>query len=143
MILTLAPASAGARAAQALACSLVAVGDCNGQVWCNECSRGSLSGTIARGMNGTCMDNYPYTAADALAALDGLIQLFGEPIGKGERGGQLVQRTSIAPVSRVKDGRDCTAALYDAQKRADCNCAMIAGNRSARSGACRKGHYCR
>ena len=83
-------AAAVVPAGEAFTCTPEAVWDGDGPVWCQEGPRIRLAGIAARELDGSCSDDHPCPAADAMVARDALVDLIGRPTGTGRHGHVLV-----------------------------------------------------
>ena len=130
-------------AGQVFTCTPTAVWDGDGPVWCEEGPRIRLAGIAAREMDGSCSKGHPCPAASAEHARDALVQLVGEPIGKGRHGHVLVQGPAMRCLSNGSAGGNRTAAWCVSPLGGDLNCAMVRGGFAARWDRYWKQHQCR
>jgi endonuclease YncB( thermonuclease family) len=72
-------------------CTPIAVWDGDGPVWCAEGPHLRLAGIAAREIDGTCRDNQPCPAADAVQARDALAGLLGRRVGVSSDGHVLIR----------------------------------------------------
>src|SRR5690349_11755189 len=68
-------------AGRTFSCTLVAVWDGDGPVWCAEGPRVRIAGVAAREMAGSCRSNQPCPPVSAIDARDRLVRLLGGPRG--------------------------------------------------------------
>jgi endonuclease YncB( thermonuclease family) len=112
-----------AAAGALFACTLVAVYDGDGPIWCEEGTRIRLKDIAAREMDNTCRPGHPCPRASGEQARDALVNLLGGPRGTMRTGHVRVRYPTIQCRShgqnqhreiascRLTDGRDLSAAM--------------------------------